>query len=117
MLVSKKTVRLTHPTEPGAWVEVRLPLSAGDTELMRDGSLVSMITIDVLAAVITAWSEPHPISLETVRQLDLDTFNWLASEVQSRSGIMDDPEKKASNESSSPTTEPATEVSQPSLGT
>lgn len=117
MLVTKKVTRLIHPTEPGAWVEVRLPLTAGDMELMRDGSRVGMVTLDLMAAVITGWSEPVPVTLEAVRDLDLDTFTWLAGELMSRSGIRDGEEKKDSNSSSSPATGTATQVSPTSSAT
>jgi len=116
LLVRKTVTRLNHPTEPGAWIEVRLPLSAGDMELMRDGTRVGMVTIDLLAAVITGWSDPSPVSVEAVRDLDLDTFMWLATEVQARSGIREEAEKKDSNASSSPVTDPEAAGSRASLG-
>lgn len=106
MLVTKRVVRLLHPSEEGQWIDVRLPLSAGDIELMREGGTGGMVTNDLLAAVITGWSAPDPVSLENIQRLDLDTFTWLAKELTQRSGIRDEAEKKDSNSSSPPTSAP-----------
>lgn len=103
-LVVKHTKHLEHPTEPGAWFDVRLPLSAGDMAGMRsDGKAIGM-TLDLLAAVLVAWSYDAPVNLETVDSLDLDTFTWLQQSIMAESGIRDDSEKKDSNGSSSPLT-------------
>jgi hypothetical protein len=117
VLIVKKTVRLEHPNEAGAWFDLSLPLSAGDMELMRNGALVGMVSIDLLTAVLSAWSYAAPVTVENVKALDLDTFTWLAGELQERSGILDESEKKSSSSNSPATSVPATAGSQPSLGT
>lgn len=115
-LVIKKIERLEHPTEPGAWVTVRLPLSAGDLESMRaDGNRVA-VSLDLLAAMIQEWSYGVPVTLEAVRSLDLDTFQWLSKEVQERSGIRTEEEKNASGASSPAISERAAAPSPVSSG-
>ena len=116
-LVVKQNKKLEHPTEPGQWFVVRLPLSAGDMAGMRsDGKQIGM-TLDLMAAGIQEWSYPVPVSEEAVNDLDLDTFVWLSKEITSASGIRDDDEKKDLSSPSPPTTAPVTEISQPSLAT
>lgn len=116
MIVKKTVRRLTHPTEDGAWVEVRLPLSAGDLAGMHsDGQIVGM-TLDLLASVIVAWSAEEPIDLASVSALDIDTFTWLTKEIMAGSNIRDDSEKKGSASSSSPTSGPDGEPSPLSSG-
>lgn len=102
LINSSNTKHLDIPHEPGQWVEVR-PLTAGDIEgLSVDGSGVK-VSIECLAAIISAWSYQEPVSLENVRRLDLDTFTWLGNEALKVSGVRDDAEKKDSNLDSSPT--------------
>ena len=102
-LIKKTNKRLEHPTEPGAWFVVRLPLSAGDLAAMRsDGTSIAM-SLDLAAEVIKEWSYDAPISLETVKDLDVDTFVWLSKELQEASGIRTEDEKKDSATSSSAT--------------
>ncbi len=95
MKVERKTVRLEHPTEAGAWVEIRYPLRASDIQYLRDGAGAGAASLDLIASVVTAWSEPEPVTREAIGDLDLDTFTWLATEVMSRSGIVPEAEKKA----------------------
>lgn len=38
MLVTKQTVRMEHPTEEGAWVDVAVPLTAGDMAAVGDAA-------------------------------------------------------------------------------
>lgn len=103
MLVKKEIRTLQHPTEPDAWVKVRLPLAAGDMEGLRiDGTRVGM-TFDLMASVIVEWSVPEPISLETIRLLDMDTFNWLNTEIVAASGIRGEEKKETSDTASLPT--------------
>jgi hypothetical protein len=102
-LVKKTLKRLEHPTEPGAWFVVRLPLSAGDLAGLRaEGTRIGM-TLDLAAEVIKEWSYDAPISLESVNDLDLDTFTWLSAQIQQASSIRSEDEKKDSDSSSSPT--------------
>lgn len=99
-LVIKQNKRLEHPTEAGAWVTVRVPLSAGDLENMRaDGNRVG-VSLDLLATMIQDWSYGVPVTLDNVRALDLDTFNWLSQEIINESGIRTEEEKNASGASS-----------------
>jgi hypothetical protein len=100
LINSSNTKRLDIPHEPGQWVEVR-PLTAGDIEgLSVDGSGVK-VSIEALAAIISAWSYEEPVSLENVRRLDLDTFTWLGTEALKVSGVRDADEKKDSASDSS----------------
>lgn len=102
LINSSNTKRLDIPHEPGQWVEVR-PLTAGDIEgLSVDGSQVK-VSIEALAAIISAWSYDEPVSLENVRRLDLDTFTWLGAEALKVSGVRDDETKKNLGSASSPT--------------
>jgi hypothetical protein len=116
-LVVKKIETLTHPTEEGAWFRVRVPLSSGDLEEMRtDGKTIGM-SLDLAASVIQEWSYPEPVTLANVKLLDLDTFTWLATEIQARSGVRTDAEKKGSSASSPATSDQATEPSPANSGT
>ena len=116
-LVKKQNKRIQHPTEPEAWFEVRLPLSAGDLASMHsDGTSIAM-SLDLAAEVIKAWSYPEPVTLENVRDLDVDTFVWLSQQIQEASGIRTDGEKKDSGGISSPTLGQDTAASPPSSDT
>lgn len=103
-LVVKQTKRVEHPSEPGAWFDLNLPLTAGDLELMRDGTKAGMVSIDVVASVLEAWSYDAPASIENIKLLDLDTFTFLQASIQERSGITTDAEK---NDSASPSSAPS----------
>lgn len=104
LILSSNSKRISPPHEPDAWYEVR-PIRAGDFEhLTTDGQQVT-VSIDLLATLITAWSYPEPVTRENVACLDLDTFMWLGTEIQSLSGIRDDETKKNSDSSSSPTSD------------
>ena len=116
MIVKKTVRRLPHPTEDGAWVEVRLPLSAGDLAGMRSDGKVIGISLDLLVGVIVAWSYGEPITIESVGDLDLDTFAWLSQAIIAESGIQPDAEKKDSGSSSSPTSGRVKELSPKSSG-
>lgn len=104
MIVKKTVKRLEHPTEPGAWIEIRVPLSTGDLAGMRANGQVIGMSLDLMASTIVAWSYEEPVSLASVELLDLDTFTWLTSEVMAASNIRGDEEKKDSSSPSSPTT-------------
>lgn len=96
-LVRKQTRRLDYEAEPGTWFEVSLPLSAGDLAgLSTDGQQIGM-SLDLLASVVTAWSYPEPVTVATVRQLDIDCYSWLVQQVFASSGIRDEAEKKDSD--------------------
>jgi hypothetical protein len=95
--------RLVPPHEPQSWFEVR-PITAGDMEhLSSDGVSQVSVSIDLMATLIRAWSYEPPVTTESIRRLDLDTFVWLGKELLVVSGVRDEPEKKASNGASSPT--------------
>jgi hypothetical protein len=100
MKVERKTVRLEHPTEEGAWIEIRYPLRAADLQNLRDGAGAGAATLDVISASVVAWSEPEPVTREAIGDLDLATFTWLAGEALARSGVMTDAEKNASGSGS-----------------
>lgn len=108
-LVVKETIKLEHPTEPDVWVSVRLPLSGGNIER---GPSVS----DIVASAITEWSYDAPITGDTIRDLDPNSYNWLIGEVSKRAGFRTDDEKNASGEVSSPTSEPEKGSSRKSSG-
>ena len=112
-LVVKQDKRIEHPTEPGTWAVIRVPLSAGDLGFARDGSAVAM-TLDILPRVIVEWSYPEPVTRENVSRLDGPTFRWLDDEISSASAIRPEEEKKDSASPSSPTTEPDGDSSPPS---
>jgi hypothetical protein len=115
-LVVKQTKRVEHPTEPGTWFDLRIPLSAGDLELMRDGRRMGMVSVDLMAAVIQAWSYEQPVTVESVKSLDLDSFAFLVGEIQDASGIREDSEKKVSSSSSPVSSVPVEADSPQSLG-
>jgi hypothetical protein len=116
--------RLPVPEEPGDWVEVRMA-TAGDLIAMnRDmpeataGERMSLL----LSRCILRWSySDWPASTPRAKEqrenearqallesLDIDTFRWLEREVQ-LTRLAE--EKKDSNGSSSPPTDPAKEAS------
>lgn len=99
-LIVKRTERFNHPTEPGTWFDVRLPLTAGDMAGMRsDGKTIGM-TLDLLTAMIQGWSYDAPVTLANVESLDLDTFAFLSGAIMGASGIRDDDSKNESGGSS-----------------
>lgn len=101
LIDANNTRRLVPPHEPQSWFDVR-PITAGDMEhLTTEGSQVT-VSIDLMATLIRAWSYEPPVSLESIRQLDLDTFVWLGQQLLVVSGVRDDAEKKDSNGASSP---------------
>ncbi len=109
-LIVKTNTKLDHPTEPDAWVTVRLPLSGGNVE---GGATPS----DIVASAIVEWSYEIPPTGDAVRDLDVPTYQWLVTEVGKRAGIRSDEEKKDSSGDSSPTSVPAKEASRKSSGT
>jgi hypothetical protein len=100
-LVKKEIRTLQHPTEPDTYFKVRLPLSTGDMEGVRVANGVLTLSLDLAASLIQEWTYEAPVTAETVRDLDLDTFIWLRDEIFSASNIRPDEEKKASAVSSS----------------
>lgn len=101
-LISAKSVhRLDHPTEEGAWFDVR-PVTAGDLELLTAEGNAIKLSFDALAAVMIAWSYEELPSVETVRRLDLDTYLWLNEQLLTLSNVRSDSEKKDSEDASSP---------------
>ncbi len=102
--LKKTNVVLQHPTEPDVTVTIRLPLTGGNFE----GHSVAS---DIVASAIVEWSYDAPISGETIRDLDRDTYRWLLDESWSRSDVRTEQEKKASATASSPTSAPEKEDS------
>ncbi len=116
MLVVKQERRLEHPTEPGTWFTVRLPLSVGDMAKAGDASNLAEVKLYTLAGAITAWSYDAPVSREAVGNLDLKTFQWLSDLVFEESQLREEDEKNASGSSSDPTTDQGVERSPQPLG-
>lgn len=117
-LISKTpSKRFDIPNEPGEWVEL-LPMSARVTRVAEEKGGDSNFAkgIIALAQCIAAWSYDAPVSVETVEDLDTDTFTWLLQTVSSLSGERGEDEKKDSTEPSSPTTDPVAEPSPESSG-
>jgi hypothetical protein len=102
-LVVKQNKRFEHPTEPETWFVAALPLSAGDLAGLRtDGQQIGM-TLDLLAAVLKAWSYEQPITSQSVDALDIETYTWLSQQIMADSGIRSEDEKKDSASNSSRT--------------
>lgn len=104
-----KTTTVEIPGEPGQTVTYR-PLTAGDIDdIVRANGQVETMTY--VQKSVVSWSYDVPPTLENIRRLDLETFNWLANVVQSDSGIREDEEKKDSDSQSSPTSDQETDSS------
>lgn len=108
---TKQTVvRLTHPNDPTEWYDCLLPITEGDIE---DGKFASdetspiKVKRNLLLGVLQAWSFDDKPSLEGIREMDLDTFNWLSEKLAYESGFRSTAEKKGSSPLSAPTTAPA----------
>lgn len=116
-LLTFTDVPLNHPTETNengiALVfTMRLPLAAGALEKINPDSAGNnaAIHLDMLSAALVAWPYDDPITAESIRRLDLDTFNWLVAEMKDASNITDD-EKNASSSNSEAITAPDAEPS------
>lgn len=88
------------PHEPGEWVKVRT-VTAGmglDAAEMAGGSQAgeSKITACLLVLMLAGWSYDAPINLDTIRQLDGQTFRWLSEQLQVTGQVRPDAEKKDS---------------------
>ena len=81
-----------------------------------DGTSIAM-SLDLAAEVIKEWSYPEPVTIENVRDLDVDTFVWLSTQIQEASGIRSDAEKKGSGSSSPAPSDPAGDDSPPNSDT
>lgn len=101
LINSSNTRRIVPPHEPESWFDVR-PIVAGDFEGFQADASQVRLSLDLLASLITAWSYDAPVSRENVRQLDLETFTWLNSELLDLSGVRSADEKKDSDNGSSP---------------
>ena len=116
-LITNQTKRFEHPTEPGAWVELR-PMRAGDMDLLTADEAGVRLTKDLLGAILTAWSYDEPPSRAAVDLLDIDTLIWLGNtllpEIMEMSGIRSPAETQSLAAGSSPMLAPATEPSPPS---
>lgn len=100
--VDQETKHLQHPTEPETWVDVRVPIRAGDLENLSGAPSAVTIQYELIAAAIQGWSYDYPPSLHALREQDVETINWLRREVLEYSGVRDDETKKNSNGSSLP---------------
>lgn len=97
------------PHEPGEWVEIR-PVTAGQiSDLQKDSGEESSasIAIRTLAGCIVAWSYDAAVSVESLRELDYETFTWLETKISITSGLRTEEEKKSSASPSSGTSAPA----------
>ena len=110
-LVAKQETRIEHPTEPGTWAVIRVPVSVGDLEGSTATGRIGS-AIDVVAACLQSWSYDDPPSRANVARLDLASFRWLEEAINAASGIREEAEKNASGSSSPATTE---RVAEPSL--
>lgn len=106
-LIVKENKRLEHPTEPGAWFVMRVPLNAGDLAEMGDAGNLAQVKMAAIVRSLVEWSYPEPITPENIRALDLVTFNWLTDEIFAAARLRSEPEKKDSDSISSSTTAPA----------
>ncbi len=93
-IVVKKTERYEIPHEAGQWVELRLPICAGDLAEMRADGKKIRASLDLMVSVVQAWSYDVPVTSEHVNSLDVKTFAWLDGLIQEHSGLRDDDEKK-----------------------
>lgn len=116
-LVKKQIKRLEIPHEPGEWMDVRVPLAAGDMAGLTAADGEIGMSLDLMVSVVQAWSYPEDISRETIDLLDLDTMVWLAQAVTEASGVKDEAEKKDSVNSSPPTSAPEEVTTPASSGT
>lgn len=113
MLVTKHSTVLQHPTEPETTFTVR-PISAGDMPMLivRNGDIE--VSFDLLAALVIDWTYDEPVTVDTIKALDLDTYLWITKAVLDASGIRSSQEKKDSETNSSgtsSTTDPSPESS------
>jgi hypothetical protein len=110
LINSQHIRRVDIPHEPGEWVEIR-PVTAGQyADLQRDGADLTgaEVALRILVGSLADWSYDAPITPETLRSLDYETFTWLERELSVTSGLRSDPESNGSVPQSSPITEPAT---------
>lgn len=98
----KQTTRLVPPNAPEDWIEVRRVM-AGDLEAIEVTGSGLRVSLELMAKVVLAWSDPAPVSLESLRRLDLDTMTWLSTAILEASGVRSPDEKKDSSASSSST--------------
>ena len=117
-LLVKQTNRYEHPTEPGQWFDLSLPLTARDLAgVPSDVKTESAAGQHMILAAIAAWSYDVPVTFENLQAQDLDTMLFLQRTVQGASGIRGDEEKKASVSSSTRTSGRARASSRPLSGT
>lgn len=95
-LITDQTKRLVPPHEPESWFDVRT-MRAGDVEGFDVEGGAIRISYELLAGLIKGWSYDAPISVDTVKTLDLDTYSWLIQQLKEFSGVRGTEEKKASN--------------------
>ena len=106
-LREQRTERVSHPSEPDEWFDLRLPLTAAALHSVPKTVVTeSEVSQHLTAEAIVAWSYGAPVTFDTVGQLDIDTYVWLASYIKHASGIREEPEKKVSSSVSGRTTGP-----------
>lgn len=113
LINSQHIRRIDIPHEEGEWVDVR-PVTAGQVaDLQKDSEQQSAaaIALKTLAGCIVAWSYDAAISIESLRELDYETFSWLETQISITSGLRPEDQKKTYDSPSSGTSAPEEESS------
>lgn len=98
-LVSKTApTRFEIPHEPGQWVDLR-PITYDQVEKAKANN----DPMAALALAVMAWSYDAPVNEENVRDLDVQTANWLAERLAEVCGV---DQGEATAAVSTPTTSP-----------
>lgn len=117
-IVVKRLDKFEHPSEPGIWFELSVPLSVADLKEIGTPESMADAKFAVVLRCLKSWSyeedgKPLPLTAENLDRQDAETFNMLYTRIDEASKRTD-AEKKALNSGSPPTTEPAAESSPPS---
>jgi hypothetical protein len=100
--------RIPIPHEPHEWVELR-PLTAGqmlDLQPGADAMSAGELAVHIVLGALSAWSYDAPLTAESIRDLDADTFRWL-TETAPTTGRRGEEERANLGSGSSPTSDPA----------
>jgi hypothetical protein len=119
LINSQHVQHVDIPHEPGQWIEIR-PVTAGQVaDLQKDSVAESSaaVAIKTLVGCIVAWSYEAPVSIESLRELDYETFQWLETQISVTSGLRSEDQKKDLNSPSSRRTGRGRELSPTSSGT
>ncbi len=82
--VNPETLRIALPEED-SWAEVRKAYSMGDMERMRhEQSAFGLVEVGLIA-----WSYDEPVTPETIRRLDVPTFNLILDAVSAQIAPVD----------------------------